>query len=174
MVYRRRAQIPPFLAVVDRHRVDDPPLRELQVQSAVPELPVEQRHVEAADVEADHQIGPVLQNRPAKLRILFRWVGSVSIKEGHLYVAGRQIPMLSEKEPGDVTWGDLGVDVVIEATARKWSRQKLEQHLARGAKRSGVKDCRSSFSHTRLASQFATQASRSPSPSTSPSEICSL
>jgi glyceraldehyde 3-phosphate dehydrogenase len=34
-----------------------------------------------------------------------------------------------------VPWGDLGVDVVIEATARKWSRQKIEQHLARGAKR---------------------------------------
>ena len=67
--------------------------------------------------------------------ILGQFPDEVSIKEGHLYVAGHQIPMLSEKEPGDVPWGDLGVDVVIEATARKWSRQKLEQHLARGAKR---------------------------------------
>jgi glyceraldehyde 3-phosphate dehydrogenase len=67
--------------------------------------------------------------------ILGQFPDEVSIKEDHLYVAGRQIPMLSEKEPGDVPWGDLGVDVVIEATARKWSRRKLEQHLARGAKR---------------------------------------
>ena len=67
--------------------------------------------------------------------ILGQFPDEVSIKEDHLYVAGRQIPMLSEKEPGDVPWGDLGVDVVIEATARKWSRAKLEQHLARGAKR---------------------------------------
>jgi len=67
--------------------------------------------------------------------ILGQFPDEVSIKEDHLYVAGRQIPMLSEKEPGDVPWGDLGVDVVIEATARKWSRQKLEQHLERGAKR---------------------------------------
>jgi len=67
--------------------------------------------------------------------ILGQFPDEVSIKEDHLYVAGRQIPMLSEKEPGDVPWGDLGVDVVIEATARKWSREKLEQHLARGAKR---------------------------------------
>ena len=67
--------------------------------------------------------------------ILGQFPDEVSIKEGHLYVAGRQIPMLSEKEPGDVPWGDLGVDVVIEATARKWSRAKLEQHLVRGAKR---------------------------------------
>jgi len=67
--------------------------------------------------------------------ILGQFPDEVSIKEDHLYVAGRQIPMLSEKEPGDVPWGDLGVDVVIEATARKWSRRKLEQHLVRGAKR---------------------------------------
>jgi len=67
--------------------------------------------------------------------ILGQFPDEVSIKEDHLYVAGRQIPMLSEKEPGDVPWGDLGVDVVIEATARKWPRRKLEQHLVRGAKR---------------------------------------
>ena len=59
----------------------------------------------------------------------------VSIKEGHLYVAGRQIPMLSEAAPGDVPWGDLGVDIVIEATARRWSREQLQGHLDRGAKR---------------------------------------
>jgi glyceraldehyde 3-phosphate dehydrogenase len=59
----------------------------------------------------------------------------VSIQEGHLYVAGRQIPMLSQRQPGDVPWADFGVDIVIEATARRWSRQQLERHLACGAKR---------------------------------------
>ena len=67
--------------------------------------------------------------------ILGPFPDEVSIREDHLYVAGRQIPMLSEQKPGDVPWGDLGVDVVIEATARKWSRQQLEGHLERGAKR---------------------------------------
>jgi glyceraldehyde 3-phosphate dehydrogenase len=67
--------------------------------------------------------------------ILGPFPDEVSVKEGHLYVAGRQVPMLSEKEPGDVPWGDLGVDVVIEATARRWSRGQLERHLERGAKR---------------------------------------
>jgi glyceraldehyde 3-phosphate dehydrogenase len=67
--------------------------------------------------------------------ILGPFPDEVSVKEGHLYVAGRQIPMLAEKEPGDVPWGDLGVDVVIEATAQKWPRGKLEKHLERGAKR---------------------------------------
>ena len=67
--------------------------------------------------------------------ILGQFPDEVSIKEGNLYVAGRQVPMLSEAEPGDVPWGDLGVDVVIEATARKWSRAQLEKHFQRGAKR---------------------------------------
>ena len=67
--------------------------------------------------------------------ILGQFPDEVSIKEGNLYVAGRQVPMLAEREPGDVPWGDLGVDVVIEATARKWSRGLLEKHLKRGATR---------------------------------------
>jgi glyceraldehyde 3-phosphate dehydrogenase len=67
--------------------------------------------------------------------ILGQFPDEVSIKEGNLYVAGRQVPMLAEREPGDVPWGDLGVDVVIEATARKWSRGQLEKHLERGARR---------------------------------------
>lgn len=67
--------------------------------------------------------------------ILGPFPDEVSVKEAHLYVAGRQIPMLSAKEPGDVPWGDLGVDVVIEATAQRWSRKQLERHFERGAKR---------------------------------------
>jgi glyceraldehyde 3-phosphate dehydrogenase len=67
--------------------------------------------------------------------ILGPFPDEVSIQEGHLYVVGRQIPMLSEKEPGDVPWGDLGVDIVIEATARDRTREDFEKHLAQGAKR---------------------------------------
>jgi glyceraldehyde 3-phosphate dehydrogenase len=67
--------------------------------------------------------------------ILGPFPDEVSIQEGNLYVVGRQIPMLSEKEPGDVPWGDLGVDTVIEATAQNRTREDFEKHLARGAKR---------------------------------------
>ena len=67
--------------------------------------------------------------------ILGPFPDEVSVKEGHLYVVGRQIPMLSEKEPGDVPWGDLGVDTVIEATAQHRTREELERHLEKGAKR---------------------------------------
>lgn len=67
--------------------------------------------------------------------ILGPFPDEVSIKEGHLYVAGRQIAMLSKENPGDVPWGELGVDVVIEATAKHRSREELERHLEMGAKR---------------------------------------
>jgi glyceraldehyde 3-phosphate dehydrogenase len=67
--------------------------------------------------------------------ILGPFPDEVSIQENNLYVVGRQIPMLSEKEPGDVPWGDLGVDIVIEATAQHRSREEFEKHLKQGAKR---------------------------------------
>jgi len=67
--------------------------------------------------------------------ILGPFPDEVSIRENNLYVVGRQIPMLSEKEPGDVPWGDLGVDIVIEATAQHRSREEFEKHLKQGAKR---------------------------------------
>jgi glyceraldehyde 3-phosphate dehydrogenase len=67
--------------------------------------------------------------------ILGRFPDPVSIKDGWLYAAGRRIRMLSGEKPGDVPWGELGVDVVVEATARFRSRAELEGHLAAGAKR---------------------------------------
>jgi glyceraldehyde 3-phosphate dehydrogenase len=67
--------------------------------------------------------------------ILGRFPDEVSIKDGHLYVVGRQIPMLAGKEPGDVPWDEIGVDVVVEATARPRMRSELRAYLDRGVKR---------------------------------------
>src|SRR5436305_1249002 len=67
--------------------------------------------------------------------ILGRFPEAVSLKDGHLYAAGRQIAMLSGAKPGDVDWGALGVDTVIEATAQFRSREELARHFERGAKR---------------------------------------
>ena len=58
----------------------------------------------------------------------------LSIKEEHLYAGGQQIPMYSGKSPGDVPWGDLGVDVVVEATGKNRTREQLQGHLDAGAK----------------------------------------
>ncbi|HVS02312.1 MAG TPA: glyceraldehyde 3-phosphate dehydrogenase NAD-binding domain-containing protein [Thermoanaerobaculia bacterium] len=67
--------------------------------------------------------------------ILGRFPDLVSVRDGHLFVAGRRIPMLSSERPGEVPWGELGVDVVIEATGRNRTRAELESHLEAGAKR---------------------------------------
>lgn len=67
--------------------------------------------------------------------ILGRFPDEVSARDGHLYVAGRQVKMLSAENPGEVNWGDLGVDTVIEATAKFRTRAELERHLEAGAKR---------------------------------------
>jgi glyceraldehyde 3-phosphate dehydrogenase len=67
--------------------------------------------------------------------ILGRFPAAVSRKDGHLYVAGRQILMFDKEDTGDVPWGELGVDVVVEATGRHRTRVELERHLTAGARR---------------------------------------
>jgi glyceraldehyde 3-phosphate dehydrogenase (phosphorylating) len=67
--------------------------------------------------------------------ILGRFPDPVSISDGTLYAAGHRTRMLSAEKPGDAPWGDLGVEVVVEATSRYRRRAELERHLEAGAKR---------------------------------------
>ncbi len=69
--------------------------------------------------------------------ILGRFPDDVSIKDGQLSVAGRQVRMLTEEKGAQATppWGELGVDVVIEATSKWRTRADVERHFAAGAKR---------------------------------------
>jgi glyceraldehyde 3-phosphate dehydrogenase len=69
--------------------------------------------------------------------ILGRFPDEVSIKDSNLYVAGRQVRMLTEEKGSQTTppWGELGVDVVIEATSKYRTRAEVERHFAAGAKR---------------------------------------
>ncbi len=65
-----------------------------------------------------------------------RFPDEISAREGHLYVVGRQIALLTNQEKGATPpWKELGVDTVVEATARKLTRAELEKHLQAGAKR---------------------------------------
>src|ERR1700687_5526936 len=50
--------------------------------------------------------------------VLGRFPDEISIKEGNLYAVGRQIPILTAKEADGVDWKELGVDTVLEATAK--------------------------------------------------------
>jgi glyceraldehyde 3-phosphate dehydrogenase len=67
--------------------------------------------------------------------ILGRFPDEVSARDGNLHVAGRQIKMLQGEAGGQIPWGDLGVDIVIEATRQYRTRAEMERHLEAGAKR---------------------------------------
>ena len=67
--------------------------------------------------------------------ILGRFPDEVSARDGNLHVAGRQIKMLPGEAAGQIPWGDLGVDIVIEATRQYRTRAEMERHLEAGAKR---------------------------------------
>jgi glyceraldehyde 3-phosphate dehydrogenase len=52
-----------------------------------------------------------------------------------MYVDGRRVVMTEEKDPGKIPWGKLGVEIVVEATGVLTKREKIQPHLAAGAKR---------------------------------------
>jgi glyceraldehyde 3-phosphate dehydrogenase len=52
-----------------------------------------------------------------------------------LRINGYSIPVLSERNPGNLPWGKLGVDIVIEATGKFNSSKEAKAHLDSGAKK---------------------------------------
>ena len=56
--------------------------------------------------------------------------------EGDMLIAGnRKIKIYAEKDPSNLPWGDLGVDIVIESTGIFRTREKMGLHLKAGAKK---------------------------------------
>lgn len=62
-----------------------------------------------------------------------RFPGRVELADGALFHDGRRVPFLASVEPGDAPWGDLGVDIVVQATRSYRTREWCERHLAAGA-----------------------------------------
>src|SRR3989338_9769793 len=60
---------------------------------------------------------------------------TVETKNGNLIVDGKEIKILSEKNPGVLPWKDLDIDVVVESTGVFESRDLAAPHLDAGAKR---------------------------------------
>ncbi|KHE72438.1 type I glyceraldehyde-3-phosphate dehydrogenase [Halobacillus sp. BBL2006] len=59
----------------------------------------------------------------------------VTTNGDNLIVGGKEIKVLSEKDPAQLGWGDLGVDIVIESTGRFTQRDDAKKHLDAGAKK---------------------------------------
>lgn len=64
-----------------------------------------------------------------------RYPGTVQPVDGGIEVDGRRIRSLSERNPADLPWGDLGVDIVIESTGLFTQREKAAGHIEAGAKK---------------------------------------
>ena len=65
-----------------------------------------------------------------------RFPGDVSVTaDGNLSVAGKTIKVLAKKDPAELGWGDLGVDIVIESTGLFTNKEKAGKHITAGAKK---------------------------------------
>jgi len=67
--------------------------------------------------------------------VMGRFDQEVSVKQGVMTVGAHQVRMLMEKDPAQLPWEELGVDVVVEATGVFRDRASLQKHLEAGAKR---------------------------------------
>lgn len=63
-----------------------------------------------------------------------RYSKSVSVEDGGLVVAGQRIRTLQDRDPAQLPWQELGVDLVFECTGALTRRQDLEKHIQAGAK----------------------------------------
>ena len=59
----------------------------------------------------------------------------VKAEGGHIFLDGRQLQVLAERDPGKLPWGKLGVQVVVESTGLFTARDKAALHLSAGAKK---------------------------------------
>jgi glyceraldehyde 3-phosphate dehydrogenase len=67
--------------------------------------------------------------------ILGRFPGEVEEGDGSIVVDGKELEVLSERDPADLPWADLGVEVVIESTGLFTGRDDAAKHLSAGAKK---------------------------------------
>ncbi|OEU71894.1 MAG: type I glyceraldehyde-3-phosphate dehydrogenase [Desulfuromonadales bacterium C00003093] len=61
------------------------------------------------------------------------FAGDVSVDGNNLLINGKAIKILSQRDPADLPWKDLGVEIVIEATGLFTDRDKAAKHLTAGA-----------------------------------------
>ena len=67
--------------------------------------------------------------------IMGRLDAEVEVKENALIVDGKEIKILAERNPADLPWKDLGVDVVLESTGFFTEGSKAQAHIDAGAKK---------------------------------------
>ena len=61
--------------------------------------------------------------------------GTVEVVDGNLVIDGQTIQVLAERNPADLPWGKLGVDIVVESTGVFRSGPKAQPHIDAGAQK---------------------------------------
>ncbi|MCK5857022.1 MAG: type I glyceraldehyde-3-phosphate dehydrogenase [Bacteroidales bacterium] len=61
--------------------------------------------------------------------------GTVDVDGDKLIINGNAIRVYSERNPADLPWGDLGVDIVVECTGIFRKREQMNWHIEAGAKK---------------------------------------
>ena len=64
-----------------------------------------------------------------------RFNGDVEVNDGFFTVNGKDIKVLSQRNPADLPWAELGVDFVLECTGFFMSKAEAQAHVEAGAKK---------------------------------------
>jgi glyceraldehyde 3-phosphate dehydrogenase len=64
-----------------------------------------------------------------------RFNGDISVDGNNLIVKGKKIRLTAEKDPANLKWGDIGVDIVIESTGFFLTKETCQKHIDAGAKK---------------------------------------
>lgn len=95
------------------------------------------QHGEGFEVVAVNDLGD-----PAQLAHLLKYDSvagrlpeKVTVEDGNLIVGGRTIKVLAERDPGNLPWADLDVDIVIESTGFFTNAEDAQKHISAGAKK---------------------------------------
>jgi glyceraldehyde 3-phosphate dehydrogenase len=64
-----------------------------------------------------------------------KFPGTVAAEGDNLVVNGKKIKVYSEKDPANLPWKELGIDVVVESTGVFRDREKISKHLQAGARK---------------------------------------
>ena len=64
-----------------------------------------------------------------------RFKGEVAVDNGALVVNGQRIRLTAERDPAALKWGDIGAEVVVDATGLFLTKESCQKHIDAGAKK---------------------------------------
>ena len=64
-----------------------------------------------------------------------RFDGEVEVKNGHLVINGKTIRVTAERNPEDLKWNEVNVDIVLECTGFFTTKEQANAHIKAGAKK---------------------------------------